>query len=135
VFEAMLEKAMHLCDAAFGGLTSYDGERFDTLATRGLSPELSEIFREPFIPQPGSFHYRLAHGERLVHGDHLDNPSLQSGQPQTRGAVELGGARTGLVVALQKEDRLIGSFWFSDSKYGHSPKSRSPSSRASQRKP
>jgi GAF domain-containing protein len=112
VFDAMLERAMHLCDAAFGGLTSYDGEKFDTLATRGLSPELAEVFREPFIPQPGSSHYRLAHGERLIHGDHLDNPSLQSGQPQTRGVVEIGGARTGLVIALQKEDRLIGSFWF-----------------------
>src|SRR4051812_16982757 len=112
VFDAMIEKAMRLCTAAFGGLTSYDGERFRTLATRGLSQALAEGFREPFVPSPGSFHYRLAQGESLVHGDHLENPSLEAGQLQTRGVVELGGARTGLVIALRKDDRLLGSFWF-----------------------
>ena len=112
VFDAMLERAMRLCEAAFGGLNTYDGERFRTLATRGLSPALAEVFREPFIPGLGSFHYRLTHGEALVHGDHLENPSLQSGQPQTRGVVELGGARTGLVIALKKDEYLVGSFWF-----------------------
>src|SRR5712691_1058440 len=112
VFDAMLEKALHLCGAAFGGLTSYDHERFHTLATRGLSTELAKVFSEAFIPAPGSFHYRLTLGEQLVHGDHLENPSLQSGSPQTRGAVELGGARTGLAIALRRDDRLLGSFWF-----------------------
>src|SRR5205085_7508727 len=42
----------------------------------------------------------------------LENPSLQTGSPQTRGVVELGDARTGLVIALRKDDRLVGSFWF-----------------------
>src|SRR5204862_2039240 len=96
VFDAMLEKALRLCDAVFGGLTTYDGERFHTLAARGLSPALAEVFREPFAPSPGSFHERVARGELLVHGDPLENPSLQAGSPQTRGVVELGGARTGL---------------------------------------
>src|SRR5947207_1541641 len=108
----MLEKALRLCDAVFGGLTTYDGERFYTLATRGLSPALAEVFREPFAPSPGSFHERVARGELLVHGDHLENPSLQTGSPQTRGVVELGAARTGLTIALRKDDRLVGSFWF-----------------------
>src|SRR5205085_2926697 len=90
----------------------YDGERFHTLATRGLSPALAEVFREPFAPSPGSFHERVARGELLVHGDHLENPSLQTGSPQTRGVVELGAARTGLTIALRKDDRLVGSFWF-----------------------
>src|SRR5438045_1949460 len=112
VFDAMLEKALRLCDAVFGGLTTYEGERFHTLATRGLSPALAEVFREPFAPSPGSFHERVAGGELLVHGDHLENPALQTGSPQTRGVVELGAARTGLVIALRKDDRLVGSFWF-----------------------
>ena len=47
VFEAMLERAMRLCEAQFGGLTSYDGERFHTLALRGLSPDVAETFRKP----------------------------------------------------------------------------------------
>src|SRR5438045_4056986 len=83
------------CEAAFGGLTSYDGERFRTLAMRGVSPALAEIFREPWTVGPGSFHERLVHGDLLVHADHMANPALLSGHPQSRGVVELGGARTG----------------------------------------
>jgi hypothetical protein len=48
VFEAMLEKAMRLCEATFGGLTSYDGKCFHTLALRGLAPEAADAFREPW---------------------------------------------------------------------------------------
>jgi len=42
VFDAMLERAMRLCEATFGDLTSYDGEHFHTLAPRGLTPEAIE---------------------------------------------------------------------------------------------
>src|SRR3954451_4201151 len=76
VFEAVLRKATRLCEAAFGGLTTFDGKQFLTLAMQGLSQKSREIFRESFTPSPGSFHYRLAHGESVVHGDHLENPSL-----------------------------------------------------------
>src|SRR3954464_5952530 len=35
VFDAILDRALHLCEAAFGFLTIYDGERFEFAAQRG----------------------------------------------------------------------------------------------------
>src|SRR6202045_2656841 len=36
VFDAMLDKVMHLCGATFGELRTYDGERFHLAATHGV---------------------------------------------------------------------------------------------------
>jgi len=38
VFDAVLEKAVRLCDSAFGILCTYDGEDFNSVAVRGALP-------------------------------------------------------------------------------------------------
>src|SRR6201997_2050047 len=45
VFDAMLDKAMRLCGAAFGFMTVIDGERSRTVAARGV-PAAYAAFRE-----------------------------------------------------------------------------------------
>src|SRR6516164_9281854 len=62
VFDTMLDKAMRLCEAQFGSLTSYDGERFHTLALRGLAADVAEAFRQPWAAGPGSLHGQLVRG-------------------------------------------------------------------------
>src|SRR5207302_1735010 len=42
VFDSMLEKATRLCEPAFGALLTWDGERFQRVAWRGISDELIE---------------------------------------------------------------------------------------------
>src|SRR5262250_506249 len=52
VFDAMLEKAMRLCDAAFGTLLTYDGEKFRPAAALGV-PEAFATFRRNHPPDFG----------------------------------------------------------------------------------
>ena len=89
-----------------------DGERFHTLATRGLPPALAEAFGQPWTAGPGSYHQRLIEGEPLVHTDGgVDDPARRA-HPQSRGIMEIGGARTVLLIALHKDEKLLGSLFF-----------------------
>src|SRR5262249_27004360 len=45
VFDAMLDKAMWLCEASFGMLQTYNGERFEAAALHGLPPAYAEFLR------------------------------------------------------------------------------------------
>ncbi|MGE3991503.1 GAF domain-containing protein [Pseudorhodoplanes sp.] len=111
VFSAMLDKAMTLCGAAFGFLTSYDGHRFAPAAMRGVPPQLAEYFsRGMDQPQPGEAHFRILKGEDIIHNiDQKGEEAYLSALPLRRAVVDLGGARTALVLALRKENTILGA--------------------------
>src|SRR5207244_11193717 len=68
VFDTMLEKATRLCDAAFGVLNTYDGQRFRTVAPRRLPPAYAALRAQAdHTYGPGTFPRRLLEGERLIH--------------------------------------------------------------------
>src|SRR5215469_16873106 len=68
VFDALLEKAMRLCEASFGHLRTYDGDQFHLAAIRG-EPSLVERARQnrTFRPGPHNPTQALLRGERIVH--------------------------------------------------------------------
>ncbi|MBV9202668.1 MAG: GAF domain-containing protein [Alphaproteobacteria bacterium] len=111
VFDAILEKAMELCGAAFGMLQTYDGERFEAAALRGLPPAYAEFLRtDPPRSGPGTAPTRIVSGERIVHIPDLKaEPAYRDGDPRRRAMVDLGGARSSIAVGLRKDDRLLGS--------------------------
>ena len=112
VFDAMLEKAMRLCEAACGVLTTYDGELFHLAAQRGLPPEYTDyLMSSPLRPGPSGAHARFLVGEAAVHIE--DYGREEMGAPDAglrRAIVNLGRARTALVVALRKDNAVLGSF-------------------------
>ena len=111
VFDAMLEKALRLCEASFGVLSRIDGENFSGIAVRGASPALAEALRQPRQIMPGNAHYRLVHGEDFVQVEDITAEEIyRSGNPTRRVLADVGGARTALWVALRKEDAALGAF-------------------------
>ena len=78
VFATILDKALHLCDAAFGFVTIYDGERFKRAAERDVPDALAAYLRGGMDqPQPGDAHWRLAAGEDLIHNlDQKDEDAI-----------------------------------------------------------
>jgi GAF domain-containing protein len=111
VFDAMLEKAMRLCEAAFGKLLTYDGERFHAAAAHGLPKPYAEFFSDrPLEYGPGTGPHRLLQGEPLVHvTDLAAEKAYLAGEQNRRALVDLGGARTSLVVPLRKDDTFLGT--------------------------
>src|SRR6516162_1732053 len=111
VFDAMLEKAMQLCDAVFGELRTYDGERFHLAAIRGVPAAYADYYKNH-----DSGHYgagtgpaRILAGEAIVHvPDLLATEPYQRGDPDRRALVHLGGARAILLVPLVKDRAVLG---------------------------
>ncbi len=112
VFDAILEKAMRLCDAAFGVLWSYEGENFRASAFHGVPPAFADFAtRGPHPPGLGTARGTLLRGGAVVHiTDAVDTEAYRSGEPLRRAVVDLGGARTLLGVPLRKDDALLGVF-------------------------
>src|SRR5262249_108675 len=110
VFDAMLDKATRLCEADFGVLTLYDGERFQAAALHGVPVPLQEFLREPVRPHRETGLGRVAQGEILVHIiDSAQGTAVTEGAAERRAILELGGARSQLTAALRKEDTLLGA--------------------------
>jgi two-component system, NtrC family, sensor kinase len=106
VFDAVLERAIHLCEDAFGAFFIREGERLRAVSTRGLSERLNDFVRCGFeVDWSGP----LWHGTTIEHIADLTKEDLTK-RPGPRAAMELGGARTLLNFVLRKDDVLFGVF-------------------------
>jgi signal transduction histidine kinase/GAF domain-containing protein len=110
VFDAVLEKAMRLCGAAFGSFYIYDGEQFNSAAQRGVPAAYAEFrAHNPPKPMPGSTFARALEPRRTHQILDLKADKLYlDGNPGVRAMVELGGIRTILAVPLCKDEAVLG---------------------------
>ncbi len=106
VFQAMLEKAVRICDAKFGILFRYDTETFEAVAQFGVPQAQTEFLRQrgSFQPPTGSPLDRLSRTKDVVCiADELTEPVV-------RGAsAKFAGARSLVAVPILKEGVLIGA--------------------------
>ena len=104
IFQAMLAKAVRICDAGFGTVFRYDGEFLHLAAGTGTPPALAEFQKKrgPFRPTPGTLHQRVLQTRQASQS--ADNAELRPGM-----AAKLGGARSTIIVPMLKDERLIGT--------------------------
>jgi two-component system NtrC family sensor kinase len=108
VFDAMLEKAMRLCAAAFRYLMTYDGERFETVAHHGLPDRFAEYLPRMHQPSKSGLYAQILSGAPFAHAADLREGEVYSHSLLRQALVDYGGARTGIVVALRKDEALLG---------------------------
>src|SRR5262245_57719513 len=111
VFQAMLANAVRICGAKFGVLNLYEGGVFRTVAVHNVPPAYAEKRRrEPLRPHPGTAHAEVVRTKQVVHiSDARTLPAYLEGSPMPVAIVDVGGARTLLVVPMLKENDLIGT--------------------------
>ena len=113
VFDAILEKAMSLCEAAHGHIWIYDGERVHLVAVRG-EPRFVE-----WMHRRGSIHLgsrpgrpsplgRVVRGEPIAHVADAREEEAYRSLPMFREQVDVGGVRAVLDIGLRKGDALLG---------------------------
>ncbi|SHN68055.1 His Kinase A (phospho-acceptor) domain-containing protein [Bradyrhizobium erythrophlei] len=111
VFQTILASATRICDAQFGLLLLYEDGGFRCTSTFNLPPTFAETFlRNPVIyPPPIDPLGRLIETRQLVHVvDVKQEPAYLTGFPPIVELVELGGARTLLLVPMFRENDIAG---------------------------
>jgi two-component system, NtrC family, sensor kinase len=111
VFQTILASATSICDAQFGLLLLYEGGGFRYASMFNLPPAFAETFsRNPVIcPPPIDPLGRLIATRQLVHVvDVKQEPAYLTGFPPIIELVQLGGARTLLLVPMLREKSLVG---------------------------
>jgi GAF domain-containing protein len=107
VFNAMLEKAVHVCEAKFGILFRHEGGMVHPAAMLNVPPAYAEflIRQGAFAPQPGQLFGRICETKKVIHI--VDRATERQQHPSVR----YGGSRSCIAVPMLKANELIGAFF------------------------
>jgi GAF domain-containing protein/CheY-like chemotaxis protein/HAMP domain-containing protein len=113
VFNAMLENAVRICGATFGGIYRIENGTVRLVATHKDVPAAYARARrfEPFRPSPKHYFGRMMATRTVLHiTDTAAEPGYLEHRPEYVAAVDLGGVRTFMAVPMLKENEPIGAF-------------------------
>ena len=109
VFDAMLAKAVRICDAKFGTLYLAEDGRLRLMAARQAPEFIKTRSARPIEAAPGGVFDETMRTKRTVHVVDLAATRLyMECEPSAVAAVELGGVRTAMAVPMLKDDKVIG---------------------------
>ena len=103
MFEAILEKAITICDAKFGSLFRFDGKTLRPAAQVGAPSSLIEAQRRLGGPVRGSLL------ERVMKTKQVNSTADAAADPFPGLAAQFAGARSIVGVPMLKDDMLIGA--------------------------
>ena len=111
VFDAILANAARLCEAQFGNLLLSEDDSFRFAATHNAPTTFAERWQsELFRPSPVAPIARAIAAKHFVHVVNLkDDPAYLQGDPPITSLVDMGGARTLLIVPMIKDAAVIGA--------------------------
>jgi two-component system NtrC family sensor kinase len=113
VFTIMLENAVRICDAKFGGIYRIEGDTIRLVATHADVPAAYAGARRfaSFRPSPKHYFGRMMATRTVLHiVDTAADHGYVERRPEYVAAVELGGVRTFMAVPMLKENEPIGAF-------------------------
>jgi GAF domain-containing protein/nitrogen-specific signal transduction histidine kinase len=110
VFDAILERAMRLCDAAFGGLLVPDGEFIKYLTFHNVPERFTNFLTHNRVRARTMFGPNWATGSTFNVADLSQSEGYRRRIPVTVSAVEDGGIRTMLLVPMMREGAFVGAF-------------------------
>jgi class 3 adenylate cyclase/putative methionine-R-sulfoxide reductase with GAF domain len=105
VFQAMLEKAVSICDAKFGTLFRFDGSAFHLAARVNTPAALAEFQKQrgPFLPPSGS------NLDRVMKTKQVQHSADDTTEPVPAQGARLGGARSIVHVPMLQGEQLVGA--------------------------
>jgi class 3 adenylate cyclase len=104
VFASMLEKAVRICDAAFGNIYRWDGKFLHLVASHNAPPAYIEYRKQkPFRADNPFAVARMINSKAPVHVTDFGEEAYAEG-------VQLGEIKAFLAVPMLKDDDLIGAF-------------------------
>ncbi|MBS0641736.1 MAG: GAF domain-containing protein, partial [Proteobacteria bacterium] len=109
VFDAVLERALRLCGASFGTLLTYDGERIERVALRGVPPAFADWSRSHSLTKDAGLISRgLATKQPVQARDVATDPSLAASPGVRDALLQLGQVRALLQVPLLRDGAVVG---------------------------